>query len=250
MKSSFNPPDARVLLVAVFAITGMAIAFSRLAWLGGLLLVSLVALAVAGISPWRLYNRLRRFRWLFFVLAVVQSLTNPGGRVLLAWGNTVLVSSGGLVAALSVMVRITVIIAIVLLLTLRDNQQLVVGLVQLRVPYQLAYMVLLAVRFIPVLGEDFRDALVAVQLRGVDLERIPLGRKVRLYTYILMPVVAGALVRARRIATAMDARAFRAYRHRTWLDWPVLTLTDWLLLAVLLAGTMTAYAVYYGGMTG
>ena len=110
-------------------------------------------------------------------------------------------------------------------------------------------MVLLATRFIPVLAEDFRDALVAIQLRGVDLESISLKQKFNLYTYILMPVVAGALIRARRIAIAMDARAFRAHKYRTWLDWPALNNVDWLLLILVFLGTFAAYALYIRGVT-
>lgn len=247
MKRPFHP-DSRVLLAAVFSITSMAIAFADLAWLTGLLALSIAALKLARVPLGHLRRRMRRFRWFFFLLAVVQSLTSAGGQVLLQWGGVVLLSTGGLIAALSVMLRIMVILAIVLLLTLHNSQQLVVGMVQLRVPYQLAYMVLLAIRFIPVLGEDFRDALVAIQLRGVDIERVPLKRKLSLYTYILMPVVAGALIRARRIATAMDARAFRAHKYRTWLDWPVLDRVDWLLLLLIILGTIAAYALYMGGV--
>ncbi|HCX78655.1 MAG TPA: energy-coupling factor transporter transmembrane protein EcfT, partial [Firmicutes bacterium] len=77
-----------------------------------------------------------------------------------------LLSAGGLLAALAALLRITVILAAVLLLTLKDYQQMVTGLAQIRVPYELAYMVLLAVRFIPVLMEEFRNSLVAIELRG------------------------------------------------------------------------------------
>ncbi len=248
MSKAFSPPDSRVLIMLVFSLSAMAIAFTDIFWLSGLLLVSLLALAATRISLWRLVRRLRRFRWLFFILAVIQSLTHPGGQVFLQWGETVLVSSHGLLAAVSVMLRITIILAVVLLFTLRDSQQLVVGLVQMKVPYPLAYMVLLEIRFIPVLGEDFTDALLAIQLRGIDMKAIPLGARFRLYTNILLPVVAGALIRARRIATAMDARAFRAYTRRTWLDWPRLTPGDWVLLGGSVAGTAIACVFYYGGM--
>ncbi len=248
MSKVSESPDSRVLIVLVFSLTAMAVAFTDIFWLAGLLMVTMATLVFARISLWRLLRRMRRFRWLFFILAVIQSLTHPGGRIFLQLGETVLISSDGLLAAASVMLRIVVILAAVLLFTLRDSQQLVVGLVQMKVPYPLAYMVLLAIRFIPVLGEDFNDALLAIQLRGIDLKAIPLRARFRLYTNILLPVVAGALIRARRIATAMDARAFRAYPRRTWLDWPSLSAVDWCLLVVSIVGTAVACGFYYGGV--
>ena len=248
MSTVSESPDSRVLVIFVFSLTAIAVAFTDVFWLVGLLMVALAALVLAGISLWRLWRRMRRFRWLFFIMAVIQSVTHPGGQVFFQLGETVLISSDGLLAAASVMLRIIVILAAVLLFTLRNSQQLVVGLVQLKVPYQLAYMVLLAIRFIPVLGEDFTDALQAIQLRGIDLKAIPVRARFRLYTNILLPVVAGALIRARRIATAMDARAFRAYPRRTWLDWPRLSVMDWCLLVVSIVGTAVACGFYYGGV--
>ena len=107
-------------------------------------------------------------------------------------------------------------------------------------------MVLLAVRFIPVFMDEFRQSLLAIQLRGVDLGQIPLAEKVRVYSYILMPAVAGAIIRARRIATAMEARAFRAKKKRTWLEWPRLSAGDWLILVGAVLGGAVCATIYWG----
>ncbi len=239
-------PDARTLLTIVVIITTLAIAINDPLWLGGLLAVTLGALLAFGISPQRLTGRLRRYRWLFFILALAQSLTNPGGHIYLEWRGFVLLSSGGLLLALAVMLRIVIILTTALLFTLRNYHELVTGLVQLGVPYELAYMVLLGVRFIPVLMDEFRASLLAIELRGIDLQKIPLADKVRVYSYILMPAVAGAVIRARRIATAMDARAFRAADKRTWLEWPGLSRADWLVMAAAVLGGGLCAIIYWG----
>src|SRR5690606_37093318 len=105
--------------------------------------------------------------------------------VFLEWRGHVLLSSGGVQAAAAAVLRIAVILAAAMFLSRRNYQELVTALVQLRVPYELAYMVLLGVRFIPVFMEEFRTALTAIQLRGVDLDKVPLGRKICIYSYIL-----------------------------------------------------------------
>lgn len=240
-------PDARTLIVLVLLLTTLAIAINSLLGLSILLAVSLAVLLVARIPLPSLLRRMQRYRWLFFILAVVQSVTNPSGQVYLAWRGCALLSAGGLLSALLVLVRITIIMAAALLLTRKDYQQLVTGLVQMKVPYELAYMVLLGIRFIPVLMDEFRNSLTAIQLRGVDLHRIPLGEKIKVYYYILMPTVAGALIRARRIATAMEARAFRARKARTWLEWPVFTGLDWLIVFAALAGGAGLLWIAYRG---
>lgn len=239
-------PDARTLIVIVLLITTLAIALTDPVWLTGLLGITVIALASARVSLIRLFKRLKRYRWLFIILALVQSLTHPAGQVYLAWQDYVLLSAGGLLAALSVILRVTIILAAALLLTIRDYQELVTGLVQMKVPYELAYMVLLGIRFIPVLSEEFRNSLTAIELRGIDLKRITLADKIRVYSYILMPTVAGALIRARRIAIAMEARAFRAKPRRTWLEWPRLSPADWLLIVLAFASGAGVWIVQKG----
>lgn len=229
-------PDVRSLLVLVLVVTSLAVALEGLLPLALLLVFTLALLLATGIFWTILAKRLWRYRWLFLLLAVAQSLSRPSGQVYLAFRGFTLLSAGGLQAALGAMLRIGIILGAGLLLTLKDYQQVVTGLAQLGVPYELAFMVLLAVRFIPALTEEFRSSLKAIELRGVDLKTVPLRDKVRIYSYILMPTTAGALIRSRRIAIAMEARAFRAYPRRTWLEWPVLIGWDWLIILLALAG--------------
>lgn len=238
-------PDTRTLLLIVLCFTTLALALGDPFWLAAVLALALAALAAMGISPARLGRRLKRYRGLFLVLVLAQSLTNSSGRVFLEWRGHVLLSSGGVQAAAAAVLRIAVILAAAMFLSRRNYQELVTALVQLRVPYELAYMVLLGVRFIPVFMEEFRTALTAIQLRGVDLDKVPLGRKIRIYSYILMPAVAGALIRARRVAVAMEARAFRARPRRTWLEWPRLHRRDWLLMAAAVTATAAVLVLYW-----
>lgn len=232
MRADF--PDIRSLLILVLVLTTLAILLNSPLFLAALLLATIVALLAAGLPLAQLGKILWRYRWLFFILALVQSLTEGSGQILWQGWGYVLISTGGLTAALAALLRIAVILAAVQLLSLRDYQQLVRGLAQMGAPYELAFMVLLAVRFIPVLAEEFRNSLVAIQLRGVDLRAIPFREKVRVYSSILMPTTAGALIRSQRIAVAMEARAFRAYPKRTWLEWPRLGAGDWALIALAL----------------
>jgi two-component system chemotaxis sensor kinase CheA len=70
-------------------------------------------------------------------------------------------------------------------------------------------------RFLPVFSEEFRDTMIAIQLRGVDLKRIPIRDKIRIYAKIIMPVAYGAADRAQKLSYAMELRAFRAMPERT-----------------------------------
>ena len=60
---------------------------------------------------------------------------------------------------------------------------LIYGLIAMRLPYELAFMVLLAIKFLPLFKEEFTDSIIAVQLAGTDLIKIPLGKLCHIITY-------------------------------------------------------------------
>lgn len=72
-----------------------------------------------------------------------------------------------------------IIISSALLLLTAKPMELVLGLIRLKIPYEIAFMVLLAIRFLPVLVEEVQDALTAIQLRGSRSRRSPWARKSR-----------------------------------------------------------------------
>jgi energy-coupling factor transport system permease protein len=105
-------------------------------------------------------------------------------------------------------------------------------------------MVLLAIKFLPILMEEITDSVTAIQLSGADLRRIPLKKKISLYTYIFMPVVTVTLMRARQISIAMESRAFRAYPARTYYHQLVMKPIDWLAIFLTLC-TGASVIIWY-----
>ena len=101
-----------------------------------------------------------------------------------------------------------------------NSRRVIAGLTQIGVPYMFAFMMMTALRFIPEFGAVFADALVSIQLRGVELKKVPLGRKLRLYGYLLLPVTADAVVKSQDLAIAMEARGFGAQKKADKLPAP------------------------------
>lgn len=103
---------------------------------------------------------------------------------------------------------------------------------QLRVPSRFAIGALAAYRLLPVLADEWELLMLARRARGIDAGRNPLAR-VRLFTSGVFALLVGAIRRAGRLATAMDARAFDAGLPRTVARPQRFRRTD----ALLLAGT-------------
>lgn len=237
-------PRARLAVVAV--LSTLAIIIKDAAWLAALAAITVLMLAIGRFDIGRLLPRLKRFWSLFLALTVIQSVFIHSGRPLVAAAGVTLVTTHGLAAGVSIILRLAIIVLSAAFIIAAEPMELVLGLVAMRIPFEIAFMVLLAIRFLPVLAEEMQDTVTAVQLRGVELKRIPAGAKLRLYTSIFLPVVAGALLRARKAAVSMEARAFRAYPQRTYLDELHWQRSDMLLTAGALLAGIIFYILYLG----
>ncbi len=243
MTAALRQVDPRTRMAVVMVVSTLAVAIRDPRWLLGVLAVTACTLLVLG-GGGLTAARFRRLWPLLLTLLVIQSAFVRVGEPLLTLGPRTLVTSGGVMVGVSVMVRLLVIISSASLLMAVDPLRLVQGLIQLRVPYELAFMVLLGVRFLPLLAEDIGDALTAVQLRGVNLKEVPAGERLGVYRSIFLPVVVSSVLRAQKTATAMEARAFRAYPRRTYVESLRLTGLDLVIMATAAAGG-TAYLALY-----
>ncbi|WP_458040289.1 MULTISPECIES: energy-coupling factor transporter transmembrane component T [Bacteria] len=85
---------------------------------------------------------------------------------------------------------------------------------QLRVPYRVGYTALAAFRFVPRFGHELEVIRAAHRVRGASHGRGPIAAVRRRIGYVV-PLLAGAIRHAERVALSMDSRAFGALPHRT-----------------------------------
>jgi len=89
------------------------------------------------------------------------------------------------------------------------------ALVQLlRVPYRIGYTALAAFRFVPRFAHELDVIRQAHRVRGMAGGRGPLAGPRRVLGYAV-PLLAGGIRHAERVALAMDSRAFGAHPTRT-----------------------------------
>jgi energy-coupling factor transport system permease protein len=123
---------------------------------------------------------------------------------------------GALEVGFASALRITAIIALALIAGLSTTGPDLVraSVQQLRVPYRIGYTALAAFRFVPRFGHELEVIRQAHRVRGAHGGRGPISAIAR-WTGYIVPLLAGAIRHAERVALAMDARAFGAYPDRT-----------------------------------
>lgn len=124
--------------------------------------------------------------------------------------------AGALAIGFATALRLGAIIALALLagITTTGSDLVRATVQQLRVPYRIGYTALAAFRFVPRFAHELDVIRQAHRVRGAHGGRGPIAAVRRGIGYVV-PLLAGAIRHAERVALAMDARAFGAHPDRT-----------------------------------
>ncbi|WP_309082485.1 energy-coupling factor transporter transmembrane component T family protein [Microbacterium sp.] len=114
----------------------------------------------------------------------------------------------------------------------------------LHVPYRIGYAALAAYRFVPRFGYELSVIRAAHRVRGHHGGRGPFARVARGWGYIV-PLLAGAIRHAERIALAMDSRAFGAHPTRTERHLVPFRARDVVFVVAVLTASAVVFAVTF-----
>ena len=224
--------DPRVKLFLPLAISSAALILRPYTSLLALLVLSLLIILAGGVRPGVIWMKLRALLGLIVMLFILQCLFSRSGEPTLTLSGLTLVTDAGLHAAISVNLRLLIIILSALVIIIGETRDYLLAMTQCRIPYEIAFMVLAALRFIPLLREEARDVLTAARMRGLRTRKTGLRSQTAAYISVVIPVVAGAIRRAEQLSTAMEARSFRAFPRRTSMRRLQMRPTDWIYFAV------------------
>ncbi|MCI9135670.1 MAG: energy-coupling factor transporter transmembrane protein EcfT [Lachnospiraceae bacterium] len=215
--------DPRVKLVATLVF--IASLFLVKSWVGyGAATLFLVLVIRLSRVPFSFMVRgLRAIIMLLMITVIFNLFLTPGERVLVRfWKLTI--TDEGLRTAMFMAVRLIYLIigSSVMTLTttpndLTDGMERLMGpLKKLRVPvHEVAMMMSIALRFIPILMEETDKIMKAQIARGADFESGNLIQKAKSLVPLLVPLFISAFRRANDLAMAMEARCYHGGEGRT-----------------------------------
>ena len=215
-------PRCKLLLTIVY-IAALFTAQSYVSY-AVMLIVTGVCIALSRI-PLKVILRGLKPLWIIIALtAVLNIFFTPGRELVSFWKITI--TYEGLVRAVFMVLRITMLIAGTFLLTyttspiaLTDAMEILFGpLKKLKVPvHEMSMMMSMALRFIPTLIEETDKIMSAQKARGADFETGNLFQRARALLPLLVPLFVSAFRRADELAVAMECRCYHGGEGRTRL---------------------------------
>ena len=154
--------------------------------------------------------------------------------------------AGALTAGFATGLRLAALLALALIsgLTTTGPDLVRSGVQQLRIPYRIGYAALAAYRFVPRFGYELSIIRAAHRVRDAHGGRGPFARIARGWGYIV-PLLAGSIRHAERVALAMDSRAFGAHPTRTERHEVPFRIRDVVFLILMPAASAAIFAAFF-----
>ena len=190
-----------------------------------LLMVGALALIVT-ISRIPVTTILRGLKPLFIILLLTAVLNVFFVRTGKPWVNMshLHIYSGGVYTAAFMLVRVICLIVASSMLTYTTSPRLITdGMERLLSPrmfmrssiHTVAMMMTIALRYIPILVDEFDKITSAQKARGADLETGSVGQRTKALIPVFIPMFVTSFRRAYELSFAMECRCYHGYEGRT-----------------------------------
>ena len=224
-------------LLVTIAVCVAAFVSGNLYYLAGLLAVDLLIGFIAGIpgKTLTIFKGLLKIALFLFVLQIL--LVRRGTPVL--W----IITDEGLLTAAKVVLRLVIVcMPLALILSVTKVSDLTNSLVQvLHVPYQYAFTLSTAIRFIPQFLEEMSMIMEAQTARGVAFDKTRGLKKFSMILPLCAPLLISSLRRTDQTAAAAAVRGFSLRTRRSGYKQYPFTLLD--LAAALCSALLIAGAI-------
>lgn len=160
--------------------------------------------------------------FLLIITVIFNLFLTTGTPLITIWKFTITYEGVRMAGLLAVRLCFLIMGSSVMTLTTTPNQltdgleKMLTPLKKIKVPvHEIAMMMSIALRFIPILMEETDKIMKAQLARGADFENGNLIKRVKAMVPLLVPLFISAFRRANDLAMAMEARCYRGGEHRT-----------------------------------
>jgi energy-coupling factor transport system permease protein len=225
--SFFSRLDVRVKLLFIFLVSTLIFVWENVFYQAAMFLVVMLLVFSSHLDR-KLIQKLFAIMIPFTIIMIlIQGLWSPIGQTALLtlpeWvpyiGGKLALHWEGLVFGVMVAFRLlSPLFALPLVVMTTDVNDLVVGLVRLRIPFKVAFIFSIALRFVPFIFSEIGSIMEAQRLRGLALEKMNFFRRIPVFASMLVPLILGSLLKAQTLEIVLQSKAFSGSPERTFLN--------------------------------
>jgi energy-coupling factor transport system permease protein len=242
--------DPRAKVICLVAGLAVMVLVADIASLSIILAAIIMLFAASGIGAASILKNARFIAYFAALIFLSQVIFIHQGRIimhipLLSLGGralSLIITEGGILGGILITLRfLDIILASLLFISITNPSRLAYALMQSGIPYRLAFMLIIALRFIPIFDMESSIVKNAQQARGLNLGKGGIRGIWRQAKHTFFPLLASALSRVDGIAMSMDGRAFGLHKHRTYIEKIRFRGADWTISFAVIA--LAAFAI-------
>lgn len=255
--------DFRTKLVMMLVITAIAFLWESPITGGVLTLVVATACLLAGVRLGYLATIVKLTLPFYLLLLIIMGLFNVDQVKLLtnkeiltplisipeSWpflGGLILSQEGTLYGVNIILKTLTMILVLPLGIFTSDINQIVIGLVRLRVPYKIVFIISSTLSFFPQLFANVQAIIEAQRLRGLDLEKMNLFSRLQVYATVAVPLILNAMNQSQMLEVVLQSKAFSGSSRRTYLQDTRLSNLDKIIMMAFAVLLVAVIILYFG----
>ena len=214
--------DPRVKLIATFVYVISLFVVDNLIGYGICFLFLALAIGLSKVPVKFMVRGMKAILFLLIITVIFNLFLTPGDTLISFWMITI--TKQGVKQAFTMAIRLSMLIigsSVMTLTTTPNNltdglESVMKPLKKVKVPvHEIAMMMSIALRFIPILLEETDKIMKAQIARGADFESGNLFKKAKSMVPLLVPLFISAFRRANDLAMAMEARCYQGGEGRT-----------------------------------
>ncbi len=259
-KSFVHNMDPRAKIVLVIAFIVAIFLAKNFLGLAAVILFLILVVILARVPFGRVLRSVKMVLFLIIFTAILNLFfysSNSELHILWQW-KFITISWEAIINMLFLALRLFLLVMGTTILTLTTTpvsltdgiESLLTPLKWIRFPvHELALIMSIALRFIPILTDETNRIIAAQKARGANFETGGLIKRAKAMIPVLVPLLVSAFRRAEDLGDAMDARCYSGAKGRTKYKKLTFTWRD-LLGLLLLAGLITGVVflnIYFGG---
>ena len=181
-----------------------------------------VVIKLSGVPFKFMVRGMKTILLLLMITVVFNLFLTPGTPLISFWKLTITIEGAKLAASMAIRLTLLIIGSSLMTLTTTPNnltdgmEKMLRPLRIIKVPvHEVAMMMSIALRFIPILLEETDKIMKAQIARGADFDSGNIFKRAKALVPLLVPLFISAFRRANDLAMAMEARCYRGGEGRT-----------------------------------
>lgn len=214
--------DPRVKLATTLAFIISLFVFDNVAGYAIAAIFLVIVIKLSKVPFKFMVKGMKAIVFLILLTVICNLLLTPGEPLVALWKLTITKEGLRIAALMTVRLSFLIIGSSIMTLTTTPNQltdameKMMSPLKKIKVPvHEIAMMMSIALRFIPILLEETDKIMKAQIARGADFESGNVIKKAKSMVPLLVPLFISAFRRANDLAMAMEARCYRGGDKRT-----------------------------------